>query len=304
MKLVACVANFSEGRDPDVLSAIERAAASVPGVLVLDVHVDADHHRSVMSFVGADAAVAEAAFRAAKEAAARIDLTKHRGVHPRMGAVDVLPFVPVGVTPLEDCIRVARATGERIGRELGIPVFLYEGAASRPERKTLSDVRRGEFEGLAKRFEEGETPDFGPARAHPTAGAVAVGARMPLVAFNVDLDTDDLQVAKEIARSVRESGGGLRAVRALGVALADRGIVQVTMNLVDYRETPPHVAYREVVKEAEKRGVRVLGSEIVGLLPIEALLPAMEEALGLPVTGDRILEISLMRQWIEGGGPA
>lgn len=298
MRLVACIANFSEGRDPDVLKAIEDAALAVPGVLLLDVHVDADHHRSVFSFVGAPSALADAVVRAAEAALERIDLTKHRGVHPRIGAVDVVPFVPIAGLPIEECVALAERVGERLGA-LGLPVFLYEAAARTPSRRNLADVRRGEFEGLAKRFEAGERPDHGPAAPHPTAGGVAVGARMPLVAYNVDLATDDVAVAKEIARAVREKDGGLPAVKALGVGLPERGITQVTMNLVDYRETPPHVAYARVVEEARKRGVEVQGTEIVGLLPLEALLPALEQALGVPVTADRILEIAMMRRWIK-----
>lgn len=299
MRLVACIPNFSEGRDPDVLKAIEDAALAVPGVLLLDVHVDADHHRSVFSFVGEPAAVGEAVFRAATAAVRRIDLTKHRGVHPRIGAVDVVPFVPIADLPVEECVRLAERVGARLGSELGLPVFLYEAASRTAERRNLADVRRGEFEGLPKRFASGERADFGPSEPHATAGAVAVGARMPLVAYNVDLATDDLAVAKDIARSVREKDGGLPAVKALGVALPERGITQVTMNLVDYRETPPHVAYREVVAQAKARGVDIVGTEIVGLLPLEALLPALEEALGVPVTADRILEIAMMRRWIK-----
>ena len=272
MKLVECVPNFSEGRDKTVVDAIQAAIAGVQGAAVLDVSSDASHNRSVITFVAPVDRAVDAALAGMREAAARIDLTKHQGEHPRIGATDVVPFVPLEGTTMEDCILLARALGERAAKELGIPVYLYERAATRPDRVNLADVRRGEFEGL--RAEIGSNaarkPDFGDAVVHPTAGATAIGARPFLVAFNVYLGpASNMPVAREVARAVRFSTGGLRHVKAL--ALEVDGQAQVSMNLVDLEGTPLHRAFEMVRMEAAAHGVVPTWSEIVGLVPERAL---------------------------------
>jgi glutamate formiminotransferase/glutamate formiminotransferase/formiminotetrahydrofolate cyclodeaminase len=238
--------------------------------------MDPDHHRAVLTFAGAPEAVAEAAFQAAKTAAARIDLRTHQGEHPRVGATDVVPFVPIRGVTMRECVELARTVGRRIGEELKIPVFLYEQAATHPAHANLSDVRHGGLSGLAARMADDPawTPDFGPRRLHPTAGATAVGARRILVAFNVNLKTNDLGIAKAIAKTVRQSSGGLAHVKAIGVPLASRGHVQVAMNLVNIDHTPVHVAFEAVRRAAEQRGVQVTGSELIGLVPRQAVAQA------------------------------
>ncbi|HET9796783.1 MAG TPA: glutamate formimidoyltransferase, partial [Gemmatimonadaceae bacterium] len=240
MKLIECVPNFSEGRRSDVVGAIRDAIAGTPGAYVLDASTDASHNRSVITFVAPAEVVAEAAFRGIGEAVRRIDLTTHSGEHPRMGAADVVPFIPLEGATMEDCISLARQLGERVGRELGVPVFLYERAATRPDRENLADVRRGEFEGIRDEMAAGAAhrkPDFGPDRVHATAGAVAIGARPFLVAYNVYLGpVENLPVAKAVAKAVRGSSGGLRYVKGLGLEVD--GQAQVSMNLVDTEKTP------------------------------------------------------------------
>lgn len=275
MKLVECVPNFSEGRDKAVVDAIKAAIASVDGVAVLDVSSDASHNRTVVTFVAPIENAVEAALAGMREAAARIDLTKHQGEHPRIGATDVVPFVPLEGTTMEDCILLARTLGERAAKELGIPVYLYERAATGADRVNLADVRRGEFEGLRDEIETNPArkPDFGDARVHPTAGATAVGARPFLVAFNVYLGpASNLAVAREVAKAVRYSTGGLRYVKALGLEV--EGQAQVSMNLVDLDGTPLHRAYEAVKLEAAAFGVTPTWSEIVGLVPESALFEA------------------------------
>lgn len=272
MKLVECVPNFSEGRDPKVVESIRSAIASVDGVAVLDVSADASHNRSVITFVAPIETAVDAALAGMREAAARIDLTKHKGEHPRIGATDVVPFVPLEGTTMEDCILLARSLGERAARELGIPVYLYERAATRPDRVNLADVRRGEYEGLRDEIatNPARKPDFGDSLVHPTAGATAVGARPFLVAFNVYLGpATNMPVAREVARAVRYSTGGLRHVKAL--ALEVDGQAQVSMNLVDLEGTPLHRAFEMVRMEAAAHGVSVTWSEVVGLVPEPAL---------------------------------
>jgi glutamate formiminotransferase/formiminotetrahydrofolate cyclodeaminase len=282
-QIIECVPNFSEGRDPAVLDAVVAAMTAVPGVTLLDREMDASHHRAVVTFVGEGEAVLEAAFRGVAEAARRIDLTRHSGEHPRMGATDVIPFIPISGASMSDCVTLARRLGERIGSELGIPVFLYEEAASRPERRNLADVRRGEFEGLRDEIgvNPDRKPDFGPDKIHATAGAVAVGARMPLVAYNVYLGTPDLAVAKKIATAVRGAAGGLMYVKALGFAIEDRGVVQVSMNLVNTPKSPIHRVFALIQHEAARYGVPITESEIVGLVPEDALLDVAEHHLQL-----------------------
>ena len=295
-RLVECVPNFSEGRRREVVDRIVEAAAGVAGVTLLDVELDPDHNRSVVTFAGEPGPVAAAAFAAAARAAELIDLTRHSGQHPRMGATDVIPFVPVEGCTLEDCAELARGLGRRLGDELQIPVFLYEAAASRPDRRSLADVRRGEFEGLRERIghDPDRRPDFGPERIHPTAGATAVGARRFLVAFNANLDTGDVRVAKAVAAAIREQNGGLRNVRALGFSIEDGRRAQVSMNLVDVEATPIHRVLALVRDEAARHGARVAGCEVVGLIPEAALLDAAAHALQLEAfRRDQVLELRL-----------
>lgn len=275
-RIVECVPNFSEGRDAATVRALAEAVRAVPGVALLDQTMDPDHHRAVLTFAGAPEAAAEAAFHTAKTATARIDLRTHQGEHPCVGATDVIPFVPVRGVTMRECVELARTVGRRIGEELKIPVFLYEQAATRPDHARLETIRLGGLTGLAHRMETDPdwTPDFGPPRLHPTAGATAVGARRLLVAFNVNLKTNDLGIAKAIAKTVRQSSGGLAHVKAIGVPLASRGHVQVAMNLVNIDDTPVHVAFEAVRREAEQCGVQVAGSELIGLVPRQALAQA------------------------------
>jgi glutamate formiminotransferase/glutamate formiminotransferase/formiminotetrahydrofolate cyclodeaminase len=272
-RIVECVPNFSEGRNADTLRALVDAVRAVSGVALLDQTMDADHHRAVLTFAGAPDAAAEAAFQAVKAASARIDLRRHQGEHPRIGATDVVPFVPLRGVTMRDCIELANTVGRRIGGELNIPVFLYEQATTRPDHARLETIRLGGLAGLAHRMETNPEwmPDFGPPRLHPTAGATVVGARLILVAFNVNLGTDDLDIARAIAKAVRQSNGGLAHVKAMGIRLASRKQAQVAMNLVNIDETPVHVAFEAVRREAERRGVRVAGSELIGLVPRQAV---------------------------------
>lgn len=272
-RIVECVPNFSEGRNVETIERLARAIESVEGAVVLDMHMDGDHNRSVITFVAAQEMVVEAAVRAVRLASELIDLTRHRGEHPRLGATDVLPFVPVRGVTMEDCVRLAHEAGERIAGELNIPVYFYERAALRPERVNLEDVRRGGFELLREEIEKiaARQPDVGARRIHETAGATIVGARPFLIAYNINLQTDDLSVARRVARAVRGRDGGLRYLKALGFELSTRGIVQVSMNLVDYEKTQLHHAFEAVSREAARYGVQVGGSEIVGLIPQAAL---------------------------------
>ncbi len=273
MKLVECVPNFSEGRDAAKVSAIVEAIRAGSGISILDREMDADHNRSVVTFVGSLDAVGEAAMRGVARAVELIDLNQHRGAHPRLGAADVVPFVPLAGVTLEECVALARRVGEQIWRRLGVPVYLYEAAATRPERRNLEHIRRGQFEGLREEIaaDQERHPDFGEARVHPTAGAAVVGARKFLIAYNINLDTSDVEVAKKVARAVRASSGGLAYVKAMGVELKARNLAQVSMNLTDFEQTPILRVYREVEKQAALHGVQVVGSEIVGLVPKQAL---------------------------------
>lgn len=295
--LVECVPNFSEGHRADVIAALREAIAAVPGVRVLDVHADRDHNRSVITFLGDRDAVGEAAFRAVGAAAGRIDLRRHRGVHPRIGACDVVPFVPLGATPLEACVALAEEVGERIGRDLGLPVYLYGAAARRPDRRRLAAIRRGEYEGLREAIaaDPDRAPDFGPRQLGP-AGAVAVGARRALIAYNVLIAPPDVALAREVAREVREADGGLPGVQALGLAVS--GGAQVSLNIVDYHGTPPHRALSAIGEALERRGGRVLRAELVGMLPLEAALAAAGDRLGLAALApERVLELAAAPEW-------
>lgn len=271
--IVKCVPNVSEGRNPATIQALIAVVTSVPGVWLLDHTMDPDHHRSVLTFAGRPEAVGDAAFLVIKTATRLIDLRHHVGVHPRVGATDVVPFVPLQDIAMEDCAQLARTLGRQVGAELGIPVFLYEEAATNRDRVKLEAIRRGGLTGLAARMASDPAwmPDFGPQHLHETAGAIVVGARRPLIAFNVDLKTTELPIAQAIARTVRHSSGGLPCVKAIGVKLASRGMVQVSMNLTDYHVTPMHVAFQAVKDEAAKYGVDIAGSELIGLVPQEAL---------------------------------
>jgi glutamate formiminotransferase len=287
-KLVECIPNFSEGRRKEVIEAIADAIRAVKGVRLLDYSYDQNHNRSVFTFVGDPEGVKEAAFASAAKAAELIDMTKHKGEHPRMGAVDVIPFVPVKDVTMEECVEISRQVGERIARELSIPVFLYEESATRPERKSLADIRRGEFEGMAEKIKgPAWAPDFGKPEIHPTAGAVAVGARMPLIAFNVNLNTSDINIAKNIAKVIRESGGGLKNVRAIGVMLEDKNIAQVSMNMTNYEKTSLYRAFELIKIEAKRYGVNVIGSEIVGITPMKALIDVAKYYLQLENFDDK-----------------
>jgi glutamate formiminotransferase len=271
--LVECVPNFSEGRKVETVARIAEAITSVAGVTVLNRHIDPDHNRSVITFVAVPELIVEAALRAVARAAELIDLTKHKGEHPRIGATDVLPFVPVSGVTIDDCVALAHAAGRRIWEELSIPVYFYERAALRPDRVRLENVRGKGFENLRAEIavNTDRAPDVGEKRIHPSAGAIAVGARPFLIAFNVTLQTNDLAIARSIARAVRERDGGLPFVKALGFELESRGLVQVSMNLIDYEQTTMAQAFAAVQREATRNGVVVAGAEIVGLLPRAAL---------------------------------
>jgi glutamate formiminotransferase len=260
--IIESVPNFSEGRDPLIVAAIGRAVSAVAAVSLLDTTSDPDHNRSVLTFAGVPEAVADAAFEAVREAVARIDLSRHAGVHPRLGAADVIPLVPVEGISLEQCVALARTLGERIWKELAVPVYLYEAAALRPECKRLENVRKLAPAGLV--------PDFGTGR-HPTAGASVVGARKFLIAWNINLRTADLTAAREIAREIRESSGGLPAVKSIGLPLESRGQVQVSINLVDFERTPLYVVFDAVKERCAARGIEIVGSELIGMIPAAAL---------------------------------
>jgi glutamate formiminotransferase len=275
--LIECIPNVSEGRRLDVVAAMADAIARVPGVRLLDRSSDASHNRSVFTLAGDAAAVEQAVLALVERAVADIDLRSHRGEHPRLGAVDVVPFVPIEGATMADCVALAKKTGAAIAERFGVPVYLYEEASANPARKNLEDIRRGEFEGLAaKMATQGWAPDYGPAAPHPTAGATVVGARMPLIAYNINLATNRLDVAKKIAAAIRQSSGGFRYVKAAGFRLEERGIVQVSMNLTNYEKTPMFRVFETVKREAARYGVSVLESEIVGLVPSAALASAAE----------------------------
>ena len=271
--LVECVPNFSEGRNLETVEALWRTIAAAPTTCVLDKHIDPDHNRSVITFVAAPERIVDAAVAVVARAAELIDMREHKGEHPRLGATDVLPFIPVSGVSMEDCVRLAHEAGERIASELSIPVFFYERAALKPDRVNLEDVRRGALELLREQIarEPARAPDVGPLVVHETAGAIAVGARPFLIAFNVNLKTHDVAVAKQIARTVRARHGGLSFVKALGFTLSTRGVVQVSMNLVNYETTGMTAAYQAVRDEAERLGVAIASTEIVGLVPEKAL---------------------------------
>jgi len=292
MAVIECVPNVSEGRRTDVVDALVESIRRTASVRLLDHSSDATHNRSVITMVG-DAASLKAAVLALFEAAlSRIDLRAHAGEHPRLGAVDVVPFVPIEDVTLQECVALAKETAADVAARFQVPVYLYEDASENPQRKNLEDIRRGEFEGLAaKMATPGWTPDYGPTSPHPTAGAAVIGARMPLIAYNINLATDRLDVAKKIAAAIRFSSGGFRYVKAMGILLEERGIVQVSINLTNYEKTPMFRVFEAVKREAERYGVSVLESEIVGLVPAAALVGTAEHALQLAAfTPNQILE--------------
>ena len=274
MKLIECVPNFSEGRRPEVIQEIAGAIASVPGIKLLDQSSDASHNRSVITFAGEPAAVKEAALRATRRAAELINMEQHRGEHPRIGATDVIPLVPISGVSMEECVALARELGREIGEKLGIPVYLYEEAALSPERKNLAAVRRGEYEGLKEAIKQPDRrPDFGPPRLHPPP-VLPPWARPPLIAFNINLNCSDVSVARKIARSIRGSSGGYPSIKALGVLIAETGTAQVTINVCDYRLVSLARVFETVKSEASRYGVTISSSEIIGLVPMEALVDA------------------------------
>jgi glutamate formiminotransferase / formiminotetrahydrofolate cyclodeaminase len=282
-RLIECVPNFSEGRDPAKVDAIVAAMSSVPGVYVLDREMDADHNRCVITLAGEPDAVAEAVLLGTGKAMELIDLTKHTGAHPRVGATDVLPFIPIAGTTIEDCVALARRVGHEIWKRYRIPVFFYEAAATRPERVNLENVRRGQFEGLGEEMKHNldRQPDVGEPKLHPTAGVTVVGARKFLIAYNVNLNTSDVGIANKIAKAIRYSSGGLRYVKSMGVELKARELAQVSINLTDFEQTPMHRVYAMVKREAERYGVMPVGSEIVGLIPKKAIEMAADFFLQL-----------------------
>jgi len=281
-RIIESVPNISEGRRPEVLEAAAGAMRLVPGLRVLDVQSDKDHNRSVLTVVGDERALRDGLLALFEVATSRIDLRGHQGEHPRVGAVDVVPFIPIEGASMKDCVALAREVGQAVAERFQIPVFLYEEAASAPHRRNLEDVRRGQFEGLAERMRDPLwKPDFGPAEPHASAGAVVVGARMPLIAYNINLGTPDVEIARRIAKAIRQSSGGYRFVKAMGVMLEERGVAQVSINMTDYKKTPLFRVFETVRSEAARYGVSVIGSEIVGLVPSEALIDAADHFLRL-----------------------
>lgn len=276
-KIIECIPNFSEGQNEELIQEFVKVSTSVPGVSLLDHSSDPSHNRSVFTLTGSPEGIAEVAFQLAKLASEKIDLTQHKGEHPRMGAVDVIPFVPVKDVTVAECIELSKKVGERISKELSIPVFLYEDSATSPQRTNLAAIRKGQFEGMAEKIQQPEWgPDYGERKIHPTAGVVAVGARMPLVAFNVNLNTSDIQIANAIAKTIRGSSGGYKYCKAIGVMLDDRNIAQVSMNMVNFEGTPLYRVFEAIRAEAARYGVMIIGSEIVGLTPAKALIDCAE----------------------------
>lgn len=281
-KLVECVPNFSEGRRTEVIDAIAAEVTSVPGVKLLDVKPDASHNRVVVTFVGEPEAVKLAAFKSCSKAAELINMEQHTGEHPRIGATDVIPFIPVKNVTMEECIELSRQLGEEIADKLGIPVYLYEEAAKIPTRRALPDIRKGQYEGLKTEIGKPERhPDYGEPKMHPTAGATVVGARQFLIAFNINLSTSDVQIAKKIAGAIREAKGGYKYCRAMGIMIEERNMAQVSINMINYTGTPLYRVFETVKAEAARYGVNVVGSEIIGLTPLQALLDVADYYLRL-----------------------
>ena len=278
-KLVECIPNFSVSKEKDeaVFQALVDTANAVPGCTLFDVQTDGNHNRCVFTLIGSPSAIEEVAFQLAKKAVETIDMTKHQGQHPRMGAVDVIPFVPQMDVSVSECVEISKRVAQRCWEELELPSFLYEDSATRPERRNLAACRKGQFEGMPEKLLQPDwAPDYGERHIHPTAGITAIGARMPLIAFNVNLDTSDVEIAKKIAKAIRGSSGGFRSCKAIGIMLEERNIAQVSMNMVNYEDTPLFYAYEMIRALADRYGVRIIGSEIVGLTPAKALLDCAE----------------------------
>jgi glutamate formiminotransferase len=295
MAIIECVPNVSEGRRLDIVEVFVGAIGQVPRVRVLDYSSDPSHNRSVLTLAGEAEPLKAAVLALFEQAVAAVDLRTHAGEHPRLGAVDVVPFVPIEGVTMTECVVLANETAKAVAERFGIPIYLYEEAATDPARRNLEDIRRGEFEGLAEKMQQPEwTPDFGPAAPHPSAGASVIGARMPLIAYNINLATDRLDVARKIAAGIRHSSGGFRFVKAMGIALEDRGIVQVSMNLTNFEKTPIFRVFEVVKREAARYGVSVLESEIVGLVPAAALVATADYFLQMSAfKSDQVLETRL-----------
>lgn len=294
-KLMECVPNFSEGSDQAIIEQIIDEARKIEGIIILDYAPDKDHNRTVLTMIGSPEQIKMAAINTAKKAAELIDMSKHQGAHPRMGATDVIPFTPVSNVSIGECKEVALEVAAEIG-SWGIPVYLYEDSATRPERRNLADIRKGQYEGFFEKIKGEEwKPDFGPQEMNVKSGATAVGARVPLVAFNVNLDTPDVEIADKIAKKVRYIGGGLRYVKAIGLKLEERNQTQVSMNLVNYEKSAVYQAFEMVKMEAKRYGVNVVGSEVIGTVPMKALLDAAEYYLQIEgFNVDQILEKRLL----------
>jgi len=281
-KIIKCVPNISEGRRSEVIEAVVDEVRATPGVTLVDYSSDASHNRSGITFLGNEDSVGEAAFKLAKKAVELIDLRVHEGEHPRMGAVDVIPFIPIRETTLDECDEIAKAVGKRIWEECKMPVFLYEHSATSPKRENLATIRKGQFEGMPEKLQDPKWyPDYGNHEIHPTAGIVAVGARFPLVAFNINLSTSDVEIANKIAKTIRESSGGMRWVKSIGVMLEERNTAQVSINMTNYTKTPIYRVYETVRFEAARYGVQIIGSELIGIVPMDALVETAEYYLKL-----------------------
>ena len=295
-KIVQCVPNFSEGRDKDKIEKIVNSFRGKEGVKLLDYSNDEDHNRMVVTVVGEPEPLKKAVVEAMGVAIAEIDMTKHEGQHPRMGATDVVPFIPIKNVSMDEAIELAKAVAKEVSEKHGLPIYLYEKAATSKERENLAKVRKGQFEGMAEKIKESNwKPDYGPDSIHKTAGVTAIGARTALVAFNVNLDTDNLEIANKIAKNVRYISGGLRFCKGMGVALEDRGIVQVSMNMTNFEKTPLYRVFELIKIEAKRYGVNVVGSEVIGLVPMDALIDTAEYYLGIEeFSTEQVLEKRVM----------
>ncbi|WP_126992280.1 glutamate formimidoyltransferase [Thermosipho globiformans] len=301
MKLIESVPNFSEGRREEVVREIIEQAQKYERVKILDWSMDFDHNRSVVTLVGEPEEIENAIFDMVKKATELIDLRSHSGEHPRMGATDVIPFIPVMNTTMQECIELSKRVGERIGKELNIPVYLYEKSATSPDRENLAKIRKGEFEGFFEKIKDPKwKPDFGPEQVHPSAGVVAVGAREYLIAFNVNLGTNDIKIADKIAKAVRHISGGFRYVKAIGIELKEKGIVQVSMNLTNYKKSPIFRVFETIKREAQRYGVPVLNSEIIGMIPLKAAIETMKWYLQLDdFDEERVIENKILNTFFE-----
>ena len=295
-RIIECVPNFSEGRDTDKIERIVSPFRGKAGVKVLDYQSDQDHNRLVVTIVGEPEALRPSLIEAMGAAIELIDMREHQGQHPRMGAIDVVPFIPIKKVTMDEAIDISKQVGREVAEKYQLPVFLYEQSATRANRKNLATIRKGQFEGMAEKIKAPDwTPDFGPPKVHPTAGVTAIGARMPLVAFNINLDTDNIEIANEVAKRVRHSSGGLPYCKAMGVALRQRGIVQVSMNLTDYQKTALYQVFEVVKTEAARHGVSIVGSEIIGLVPMAALIDTAVHYMHLDdFSVEQVLEYRIM----------